>query len=87
MRSAAALAPIGPALAADLVAQWHGRRAGGRGRGKIFVAAGMQDDSRRTDAVIPTRPRLLITMTGLWLHFAAQAPFLAWRQWLVSRQR
>ena len=28
-----------------------------------------------------------IVWTGLWLHFAAQAPFLAWRQWSASRQR
>jgi N-acetylglucosaminyl-diphospho-decaprenol L-rhamnosyltransferase len=28
-----------------------------------------------------------IVWIGLWLHFAAQAPFLAWRQWSASRQR
>jgi len=28
-----------------------------------------------------------IVWTGLWLHFAVQAPFLAWRQWRAARQR
>lgn len=28
-----------------------------------------------------------IVWSGLWLHFVAQAPYLAWRQWQASRQR
>jgi hypothetical protein len=28
-----------------------------------------------------------VVWTGLWLHFAAQAPLLAWRQWRAPRQR
>jgi N-acetylglucosaminyl-diphospho-decaprenol L-rhamnosyltransferase len=28
-----------------------------------------------------------VVCAGLWLHFVAQAPFLAWRQWRASTQR
>jgi GT2 family glycosyltransferase len=28
-----------------------------------------------------------VVWAGLWLHFVAQAPFLAWRQWRASTQR
>ena len=28
-----------------------------------------------------------LVRSGLWLHFAAQAPLLAWRQWALGRER
>jgi hypothetical protein len=72
------------------IAVVHGKGGSSRHR-PLFVARqkhrGMWRWFIKFDPAARNRLLRAAVRTGLWLHFAAQAPLLAWRQWRASRQR